>query len=173
MRSFSDEFKSGTIELLFTKPLTNQQILLGKFFANWLLVVVCLCPTIIYYFSLYELGTPKGNIDTAAVIGSYLGLLLLLGVFCAVGVWASSLTDNQVIAFVIGVFTCFLLYLGIGLFAQMFDGNIAYWLAYLGLDYHYLALGKGLLDSKNIIYLFSLMLIFLHLTALRLNKKRK
>src|SRR6186713_1908660 len=112
MRSFSEEKKAGTLELLMTKPLTDWDILLGKFLAGFLLVLVSLLPTLIYYFSIHQLGNPAGNIDTAGVAGSYIGLILLGATFCAVGILASSITPNQIIAFILAAFLCFILFSG-------------------------------------------------------------
>src|SRR5688572_30150762 len=112
MRSFAEEVKSGTMELLLTKPLTDWDIILGKFFACFLLVLFALLPTLIYYLSIYILGDPAGNIDTPGVIGSYIGLLLLGGVFSAIGIFASSITPNQIVAFIVAAFLCYLAYAG-------------------------------------------------------------
>lgn len=172
MRSFSEEFKSGTIELLFTKPLTDWQIILGKFLATFLLIFVALLPTLLYYYSVYQLGSPKGNIDSAAVFGSYLGLLLLGGVFASIGLWASSMTDNQIIAFIIGAIFCYFLYDGINQFANIFNGTTQYIINYLGLSYHYNSLGRGLIDSRNVLFLASIIFLMLYLTKLRLAAKK-
>ncbi|HHM20718.1 MAG TPA: gliding motility-associated ABC transporter permease subunit GldF, partial [Bacteroidetes bacterium] len=112
MRSFSEEQQTGTIELLATKPLTDWQIVLGKYLANLTLVAFALLPTLLYFYTVHELGSPKGNLDTGAIIGSYIGLFFLAGVFVAIGLFASSLTDNQVIAFLLAVFLCFIFYWG-------------------------------------------------------------
>ena len=173
MRSFSEEFKTGTIELLFTKPLTNWQIILGKFFATFLLIIVALLPTLLYYYSIYQLGNPKGNIDSAAVLGSYLGLLLLGGVFASIGLWASSMTDNQIVAFIIGAVLCYFLYDGVNQFANIFNGTTQYFINYLGLSYHYDSLGRGLIDSRNVLFLVSIIFLMLFLTKLQLTAKKK
>ncbi|WP_394993918.1 gliding motility-associated ABC transporter permease subunit GldF [Emticicia sp.] len=173
MRSFSEEFKTGTIELLFTKPLTNWQIILGKFFATFLLIIVALLPTLLYYYSIYQLGNPKGNIDSAAVLGSYLGLLLLGGVFASIGLWASSMTDNQIVAFIIGAVLSYFLYDGINQFANIFNGTTQYFINYLGLSYHYDSLGRGLIDSRNVLFLVSIIFLMLFLTKLQLTAKKK
>ncbi|WP_435355321.1 gliding motility-associated ABC transporter permease subunit GldF [Emticicia sp. SJ17W-69] len=172
MRSFSEEFKSGTIELLFTKPLTDWQIILGKFLAIFLLILLALLPTLLYYYSVYQLGNPKGNIDSAAVIGSYLGLLLLGGVFAGIGLWASSLTDNQIVAFIFGTVICYFLYDGINQFANLFSGTTQFIINYFGLSYHYESLGRGLIDSKDVIFLLSIIFLMLFLTKLRLTAKK-
>ncbi len=172
MRSFSEEFKSGTIELLFTKPLTDWQIILGKFLATFLLIFVALLPTLLYYYSVYQLGSPKGNIDSAAVFGSYLGLLLLGGVFASIGLWASSMTDNQIVAFIVGAVLSYFLYDGINQFANIFNGTTQYIINYLGLNYHYNSLGRGLIDSRNVLFLISMIFLMLFLTKLRLTAKK-
>jgi len=156
MRSFAEERKSGTMELLLTKPLTDWDIILGKYLACFLLVLFALVPTLIYYFTVSALGNPQGNIDTAGVIGSYLGLALLGGVFCSVGIVASSVTSNQIVAFILAAFLCFILFTG---FESMAALNL--WSAHallikqLGILYHYDALSKGLIDSRDVIYFAS------------------
>ncbi|WP_337040948.1 gliding motility-associated ABC transporter permease subunit GldF [Emticicia sp. 17c] len=172
MRLFSEEFKTGTIELLFTKPLTDWQIILGKFLAAFLLVIIALLPTFLYYYSVYELGSQKGNIDTPAVIGSYIGLFFLGGVFVAIGLWASSLTDNQVVAFIIGALACFLLYDGIHQLAQLFSGSTQYFIAYLGLNFHYDSISRGLIDSRTIIYFVSVIGLMLYLSRLQVSARK-
>jgi ABC-2 type transport system permease protein len=169
MRAIADEVRAGTLEWLMTKPVSRWQIVGGKFLASWLLVVLTLLPTIIYYVTLYQLGSPVGNIDSAGVAGAYVGLILLGGVFVSIGLWASSLNDNQVVAFVVGVFFCFLLYVGLSALAGLsIFGGLAYYLSYFALDEQYQALGRGLIDSRNVIYLGSLIALFLLLTVNRL-----
>ena len=156
MRSFAEEKKSGTMELLLTKPLTDWDIILGKFFASFLLVLFALLPTLIYYYSVWALGNPAGNIDTPGVIGSYIGLALLGGVFCAVGMVASSITSNQIVAFILAAFLCFIVFTG---FESISTLNVwsanALVIKQLGILYHYEALSKGLIDSRDVIYFFS------------------
>lgn len=169
MRAIADEVRAGTLEWLMTKPVSRWQIVGGKFLASWLLVVLTLVPTLIYYVTLYQLGSPVGNIDSAGVAGSYVGLVLLAGVFVSIGLWASSLNDNQVVAFVVGVFFCVLLYVGLSSLAGLsIFGGLAYYLSYFALDEQYRALGRGLIDSRNVIYLCSLIGLFLLLTVNRL-----
>lgn len=119
MRSLAEERKEGTFELLLTRPLTDWQIVLGKYFACLLLVFFALVPTLVYYYSVYVLGAPQGNIDTGGVIGSYIGLFLLGGGFCAIGLFASSISKNQIIAFTIAVFLCFFVYSGFDSLSQL------------------------------------------------------
>ena len=169
MRSIADEVRSGTLEWLLSKPVSRWGIVGGKFLASWLLVIITLLPTLLYYVTLYKLGAPAGNIDSAGVFGAYIGLFLLSGVFVAIGLWASSFNDNQVVAFVLGVFCCFLLYVGLSALAGLTAlGSINYYLSLLALDEQYRALGRGVVDSRNVIYLLSLAVLFLILTTNRL-----
>ncbi|MFZ2905694.1 MAG: gliding motility-associated ABC transporter permease subunit GldF [Cyclobacteriaceae bacterium] len=156
MRSFAEERKSGTMELLLTKPLTDWDIILGKFFACFLLVLFALLPTILYYFTISALGNPAGNIDTPGVIGSYIGLALLGGVFCAVGMVASSITSSQIVAFILAAFLCFILFTGFESIASLnvWSAN-ALLIKQVGMLYHFDALSKGLIDSRDIIYFLS------------------
>ncbi len=171
MRSIADEVRAGTLEWLLTKPVSRWGVVVGKFGASWLLVVLTLLPTLLYYATLYQLGAPVGNIDSAGVFGSYIGLALLSGVFVAIGLWASSLNDNQVVAFVLGVFFCFLFYVGLTALAGLLaPGGLAYYLSYFALDEQYRALGRGLIDSRNVVYLSSLILFFLFLTVNQLSQ---
>jgi ABC-2 type transport system permease protein len=173
MRSFAEEFKNGTIELLLTKPLTDLGLVLGKFWANVVVVLLILLPTLVYYYTVYQLGNPVGNIDSGAVFGSYIGLVLLSAVFVAVGLWASSLTDNQIVAFVLGVFVCFLLYVGIGALSSLdIWGSASYLFSWLALDQQYADLGRGLIDSRNVIYLLSIAALFIWLTVGRIAVRR-
>lgn len=165
MKSFAEEKRGGTMELLLTRPLSDWDIILGKYLASFLLVVFSILPTLVYYFSVRALGDPVGNVDTSGVIGSYIGLILLGGVFCSVGIFASSITPNQIVAFIVAAFLSFLLFSG-------FDSLSALntWSAWvlvikqLGILYHYESLGKGLIDSRDLIYFFSVAFMFLLLT---------
>lgn len=156
MRSFAEERKSGTMELLLTKPLTDWDIVLGKFLACFLLVLYALIPTIIYYFSIRALGNPAGNIDTPGVIGSYVGIALLAGVFCSVGIVASSITSSQIVAFILAAFLCFLVFSGFESISTLdvWSSNTLF-IKQFGILYHYEALSKGLIDSRDVIYFVS------------------
>lgn len=162
MKSFAEERKLGTLELLLTKPLTDWDIVLGKFLAAFALVVVALVPTLIYYFSIVELGNPVGNIDTAAIVGSYVGLLFLAAIFCAIGIFTSTFSNNQIVAFLLAAFFCFLSYTGFDSLSS-FAGSHALLVKQFGILYHYESLGKGLIDTRDIIYSLSaagLLLLF-------------
>ena len=163
MRSFAEEKQTGTIELLVTRPLKDWQIVMGKFFACWLLVLFALLPTLLYYYTIHELGAPKGNLDAGAIIGSYLGLALLAGVFVAIGLLASSLTNNQIVAFLLAVFLCFVFYWGFDLISQLpiFFGKTDDIVQMIGIDNHYASISRGVIELRDIIYFFSLIGIFL------------
>jgi ABC-2 type transport system permease protein len=162
MRSFAEEKQRGTIEFLFTKPLTDYDIIIGKYLANLCLVIFALLPTLIYYFSVYQLGSPKGNLDSGAIIGSYIGLFFLAASFVAIGMFASALTDNQIVAFILGAFLCFALYLAFGYLADMpvFIGNIDFIIEKLGIESHYSSMSKGAIDSRDVIYFLGLITLF-------------
>src|ERR1043165_3331255 len=139
MRSFSEEKKNGTIELLLTRPLSDLQIVLAKYFAGVTLVMVSLLPTLIYYYSVHVLGAPKGNLDTGGMWGSYLGLLFLGAGFVSIGIFSSAIAENQVIAFIIAMFLCFFCYIGFEYIADSgIFGKSAYFFKALGLNDHYL-----------------------------------
>jgi ABC-2 type transport system permease protein len=162
MRSFAEEKQRGTIEFLFTKPLTDYDIIIGKYLANLCLVIFALLPTLIYYFSVYQLGSPKGNLDSGAIIGSYIGLFFLAASFVAIGMFASALTDNQIVAFILGAFLCFALYLAFGYLADMpvFIGNIDFIIEKVGIESHYSSMSKGAIDSRDVIYFLGLITLF-------------
>ncbi len=154
MKSFAEEKKLGTLELLLTKPLSDWDVVLGKFLAAFALVLLALVPTVIYYLSVYQLGNPVGNIDSAGVWGSYIGLALLAMIFCAIGLLASSLTTNQIVSFILAAFLCFLIYTGFDSLAAF--GNNALLIKQLGILYHYDSLSKGLIDSRDVVYFISI-----------------
>ncbi len=173
MRFFSEEKRTGTEELLMTKPLTNLQIILGKYFAGVALVFLAVLPTLIYFYSVYSLGNPVGNLDLSGTIGSYIGLLFLGGVFVAIGVFSSALSDNQVVAFMVAVFLCFVLYSGLSSLAAIdVWGPASLWLQQMGLDFHYESLSRGLIDISDIVYFFSIIALMVLLTQLKLEAKK-
>jgi ABC-2 type transport system permease protein len=173
MRSFAEEQQTGTIELLATRPISDMAIILGKFWACIVLLAMSLAPTLIYYVSVYYLGSPVGNVDTGAVIGSYLGLLLLGAAFIAIGLWASSLTNNQIVSFIAAVFACFMMYLGWELISTLsiFAGGIDTLVENIGMNAHYNSLGRGLIDSRDVLYFISIIALFLGLTRLQLERR--
>ncbi len=164
MRSFAEERKLGTMEFLITKPLSEWHIIFGKFLAAFALVLVAILPTLIYYWTVYLLGEPIGNIDTPGVIGSYVGLILLGGIFCAIGILASSITPNQIVSFVAAAFLCIIMYSGFDAFSTLVtNGSLSLMLKQFGILSHYEAMSRGLIDSRDLIYFLSvtgLMLLF-------------
>jgi len=173
MRFFSEEKRTGTIELLFTKPVSDLQIILGKFLAGFALVAFAVLPTILYAVALWFLADPVGNIDTGGIIGSYIGLLLLGAVFVSIGIFASALTDNQIVAFILGLFLCFFFYsafdsiklLDLPVKAQLI-------IEQLGISAHFYALGKGVLDTRDLVYFGSLIALFVTLTKTVLESRK-
>ncbi len=173
MRSFAEEKKAGTIELLTTHPITDWQIILGKFFAGLALVVFALIPTLLYYYTIHKLGSPIGNIDTGAMWGSYIGLLFLGGCYVSVGLFASSLTDNQIVAFILSTFLCFISFSVMGQLSGSFGtGKLNYYIEWLGIDYHYQSISRGILDTRDIIYFVSFIALFLGLTNLSFGRRK-
>jgi ABC-2 type transport system permease protein len=162
MRSLAEEKKEGTFELLATRPLSDWQIILGKFFAAYAIVALALLPTLIYYFSVYQLGITRGNIDTGAVIGSYIGLLLLGGCFTAIGIFASSISKNQIIAFTIAVFLCFITFSGLDSISQLLSlQSIDTIITGFGINQHYQSISRGVLDTRDLVYFLSFIALFL------------
>jgi ABC-2 type transport system permease protein len=173
MRSFAEEKKDGTIELLLTRPVTDWQIISGKYLACLTLVVFSLLPTMVYYGSLYFLGNPVGNIDSAGVFSSYLGLILLGSVFTAVGLFCSAISGNQIVAFIFSVILIYFLYDGISRIAVLgiFQGMALFFTSF-GLDFHYYSMGKGLIDSRNVLYFVSCILVLLMSTKLVMGSRQ-
>lgn len=172
MRSFADEFKTGTFELLQTRPLTRSQIIGGKYFGSLAVVVIALLPTIVYFFSIQALSADEG-IDTGATIGSYIGLFFLAAVFTAIGICSSSFTTNSVIAFIIAIIGCVLLYYGFSAISKlsMFQNGADYYVEMAGIDFHYQSISRGVIDTRDIVYFLSVILLFLAITNRNLLKR--
>lgn len=172
MKSFSEEYKQGTLELLLTKPITTWQLVIGKYLGSMLLILLALLPTILYIITIFELGAPKGNLDTGSTIGSYLGLILLGGCYAAIGIFSSSLTNNQIVAFILSVFLCFFFFFGFEALAGIFSAEVgAFGLADLGINSHYESISRGVIDTRDLIYFFSVIIFFLALTKFSVNNK--
>lgn len=173
MKSFADEYQEGTIELLRTKPLSDWDIISGKYAAYLFLLMLILIPTTVYFYSVNQLGSPIGNLDSGAILGSYIGLFFLGAIFTAIGLFASALTKNQIIAFVLGVFLCFFCHWffefisGLSLFTGGLDGIVQR----LGIDYHYNSISRGLIDTRDVIYFVTMIGFFLLLSWVSLQKK--
>lgn len=173
MKSFSDERRLGTIELLSTRPISDLSIILGKFLACVTLVLLALVPTVVYAISVYKLGNPAGNMDTGAMIGSYFGLLLLGFCYAAIGIWVSSLTENQIVALLLTMALCFVFYSVLGIIGEIkVLDKIGKSLEWFGLSYHYESISRGLLDSRDIIYFVSFSSLFIWLTKLNLERRK-
>jgi ABC-2 type transport system permease protein len=172
MRSFAEERKSGTIELLLTRPLSYYQIILGKLLAGVLLVILSLLPTLFYFYSVYRLADPVGNVDTGSIMGSYFGLLLLGSSYVSIGIMCSSFTDNQIVAFITSVFTCFFFYAAFDSLSLLsLPNNVLLILEQLGISAHYQSISKGVIDTRDLVYFFSIDTICVFATAFNLQKK--
>ncbi|MEO9572051.1 MAG: gliding motility-associated ABC transporter permease subunit GldF [Polaribacter sp.] len=169
MKSFADEFSSGTIELLKTKPISDWQIVLGKFWASLLLVVVALIPTFTYVYTVYSLGNPTGSIDFGSTTGSYLGLLLLASTYTAIGLFTSTLSKNQIVAFILGVFITFFLYYGFDAISNSLGNNLT--IKKIGINEHFKSISRGVIDTRDIIYFLSVTIFFLFITKIRLDNE--
>jgi ABC-2 type transport system permease protein len=173
MRSFSEEKKNGTIELLLTRPLTDLQIVLAKYLAGFTLVIVSLVPTLIYYYSVHILGSPKGNIDTGGMWGSYIGLLFLGAGFVSIGIFASSISENQVIAFIIAMLLCFFCYIGFEYIAESgVFGKYDSLFKSFGINDHYTSMSRGVLDTRDVLYFLSVIILFNLFTKLVLQSRK-
>lgn len=174
MRSFADEKKQGTMELLLTKPMSLQEIVLGKFLGSFLLLIIAIIPTLVYVKVIYDLGLPEGNLDFGSTLGSYFGLLFLMGAYTAIGIFTSSLSDNQIVAFLIAVICCFFMYYGFqGISTGSFLGSFSSLVASFGMDYHYKSISRGVIDTRDILYFLSIITFFIALTVIQLNSYKK
>lgn len=174
MRSMAEEINSGTIELLVTRPVTEMQIVLGKYLAALTLVFIALLPTLIYFFTVYQLAQPAGNIDVGGILGSYFGLFFLCAVFVSIGIFSSAITANQIVAFILGVFLCFFIYLAFDSLAQLSSvvGSSDYLIENLGLNAHYHAMSRGVIDTRDVVYFISVLAFFLLSTRTTLSSRR-
>lgn len=173
MRSFAEEQKTGTIEILATKPISDVEIVLGKFFAGVALVTIAILPTAIYFYSVYVLANPVGNLDVAATMGSYIGLIFIGATYVSMGIFASSLTDNQIVSFILALLFCFLSYA----FLDWLQGipalrNLEWIISYIGLQTHYNGISKGAIDSRDVVYFVSFIGLFILFTKTRLESRK-
>ena len=172
MRSLAEENRTGTIELLLTQPITDTAIILAKYFASVTLVFLALLPTLIYYYSVVELGDPKGNIDHAGTLGAYFGLFLLGAVFVSIGIFASALTKNQVISFLIAILLSFTVYIGFQFMATTLSAPFDYLFINLSIQEHYMGMQKGVIDSRDLIYYLSVITLFIVLTKMVMQSRK-
>jgi ABC-2 type transport system permease protein len=172
MRSLSEEFKAGTFEILKTKPLTTNQIVLGKYISILMVLVFVIVPTFIYIITIKSLSA-SGNIDTGGIAGSYLGLFLLAAVFAAISLCCSSFTSNAVVSFLISAFACLILYFGFNAISKLpvLLGSIDYYVEMLGIDFHYRSISRGVMDSRDMVYFASIIFLSLLITSKNLQKK--
>jgi ABC-2 type transport system permease protein len=172
MRSFSDEFKTGTFEILKTKPISAWQITLGKYLAILLVIIIVIVPTLIYVITIKTLSA-SGSIDGGGIAGSYLGLFLLSSVFAAISLCCSSFTSNAVVSFLVSAFTCLILYFGFNAVSKLpaLQGSADYYIEMLGIDFHYRSISRGVVDSRDIVYFASVILLSLMVVVKNLAKK--
>ena len=162
MRMISEEKRTGTMDLLLTRPVSELQIILAKFFASWALVALSIIPTLVYFWSVSRLGSPPGNMDMGGTWGSYIGLIFLGGIYGSIGVFASSITGNQVVAFTVAVFASYLMYQGFELLSQLAgSGKMAFLVSRMGIAYHYNSISRGVLDSRDILYFILVDVLFI------------
>lgn len=169
MKSFSEEIKNGTIELLLTKPLSVWQIVLGKFIGIFTLIFLAIIPTVVYVFILKDLVLEGQYIDYSSVMGSFIGLLFLVGCYTSMGILASSLTENQIVAFITGVILCLFFSLGIDTMAGLFGE----WFERIGVLYHFRSISKGVIDTRDLIYFASMSILCLGITVFKIKTLRK
>ena len=172
MRSFADEFKAGTFEILQTRPLSRGQIVTGKYWGSLSVVLIALLPTLIYIFSIQQLSVNEG-IDTGATFGSYIGLFFLAAVFTAIGICMSSFTNNAVVAFITSVIACALLYYGFSAISRLpvFSSGADYFIEMIGIDFHYRSISRGVIDTRDVVYFISMIFFFLYITYTNLRKR--
>lgn len=169
MKSFADEFSNGTIELLKTKPISDWKIVFGKFWASLLLVLVALTPTLTYAYTIYQLANPIGDIDFGSIIGSYIGLLFLAATYTSIGLFTSTLSKNQIVAFLLGVMITFLLFYGFDAISSSLGNELS--IKKMGINEHFKSISRGVIDTRDIIYFLSVTIFFLFITKTRLNNE--
>ncbi|WP_435415700.1 gliding motility-associated ABC transporter permease subunit GldF [Polaribacter aestuariivivens] len=168
MKSFSDELNNGTIELLKTKPLSDWQIVMGKFWASLLLIIIALVPTLTYVYTIYQLGNPVGNFDLGSAVGSYVGLLFLASTYTAIGLFTSTISKNQIVAFIVSLLITFILFYGFDAISNSFESN-SLTIKKLGINEHFKSISRGVIDTRDIIYFLSITVFFLFITKTRLD----
>ncbi len=173
MRTFAEEKRTGTIELILTKPLTEFRIIMAKFLAGFILVLFSLLPTLVYVFSVYQLGLPKGNLDMGGIWGSYIGLLFLAASFVAIGLFASAISENQIVSFLVAVFFCGFLYIGFEfIYSLDLFGQVDLFIKSLGINEHYRSMSRGVLDTRDILYFLGVIALFLLLSKFFIERRK-
>ena len=175
MRFFAEEFKMGTIEWLATKPLTQLEIILGKYLATLALILFALIPTFVYVYTISNLSFPDVGLDRGAIIGSYIGLFFLAATFASIGLFCSSLTGNQVVGFLISIVSCYLFYSGFENLSKLpnFAEGIDYYLSMIGSEFHYNSISRGCIDTRDVVYFFTVIVLFIALTKFSLNSRTR
>lgn len=174
MKSFAEEQQSGTLSWLFSQPLKISEMVVGKWTSVCLIALLCVVPSLLYFYTIFVLGVPEGNLDLGATLGSYFGLIILIAAFSAIGILASSMSSNQVIAYLLGVFMCFILFYGIEQLASYkLLGGADYILQNLGFYTHYLGFTRGLIDSRDFFYFLLVILVALWLSVYFVEKKKR
>ena len=172
MKMFAEEKKNGTIALLLTKPLSDFSIIMAKFLAGITLVVISVLPTLVYICAVYQLGLPKGNLDLGGIMGSYIGLVFLGAIFVSIGVFSSSVTNNQIVAFIAAVFLSAFMYIGFEYMARLpLISEVDLFVKSLGINHHYTSISRGVIDTRDVIYYLSVVGLFLLLTKLSLESR--
>ena len=167
MKAFSEEIRSGTLELLLSKPISQNKIVLGKYFGSVLLIIIAIVPTLLYVITISKLGNPPGNWDVGSTVGSYIGLLFLIFAYTSIGLFASSLTQNQIVAFLVAVFLCFVGYYGFDALSASLSGiTVEHW----GMKNHFDSVARGVLDTRDLVYFVSVSIFFLILTGLQIKR---
>lgn len=169
MRSFSEERRQGTLELLLTRPISKFQIVIGKYLGALILIILAIIPTLLYAYTVYKLGNPIGNLDIGSTIGSYLGLLFLAGAYTAIGLFASSISKNQIVSFIIAVFICLLFYIGLDSISDYFSSNL---IETLGMHTHFKSISRGVIDTRDLLYFITITFIFIQLTILGIRSEK-
>lgn len=174
MRSFAEEKNSGTLEFITTRPITDMQIIFGKYLAALVLVIFAILPTVLYYFTVSALASPAGNVDTGGIIGSYIGLILLGGTFVAIALFTSCITNNQIVAFIAGMFACFFFYLAFDSISliPVFVGSADAYFSAISINQHYQNISKGYIDVRDVLYFLSMITIFVLMTKTALGARK-
>ncbi len=173
MRLFTDEIKSGTIELLMTRPVSDFAVVMAKYLGALSIAIIALIPTFIYFASVYWLGSPVGNMDIGGTWGSYIGLFLMVCLYAAIGTFSSAITSNQIVAFIIAVFLTFIFFIGFDSFSMIFANTKAeFYLQGLSINRHYQSVSRGVIDTRDLVYFFSLIAIFLIITKFKIQSRK-
>lgn len=172
MRALSEEYSNGTIETLVTKPITKYQIILSKFLAILSIVMISIIPTFIYVITIYFIGETTGNLDLANITGSYIGIIMLSSVFSSIGVFSSSISKNQIIAFILGIILCVIFYFGFDMLSQIkIFHPIDMIIKKSGISYHYNIMSSGLIQASDVLYFLSVSFLFLKISELMITRK--